>query len=194
MVSKKYVNDYKIDLDYNPLTKRQKMTAHYVGPRFFFADRDKAAAAKILFTVVSLVIEACYWTMLFVESPCGHIWYVMIPLVFMMLPMIFRFAFLYRLLTAVRDVTREHRDKIVDRFAVVNTGTIILSALSLAGHVVFSFRYSDTGTDVLFYILTSVILLLAVWLFVVRYRIDMVMTEEASAEASNNKKIQEEKR
>lgn len=183
MVSKKYVNDYRIDLDYNPLTKKQKMSAHYIGPRYSFVREAELGRTKRRFIAVSLPMEAAYWAMLFINAPCGHVWYAMSGIVLLMIPMFFLLTFLYRLFTAKALITREHRDKIEYRLSMVAHLSLILSAAALAGHIVYSILHRDTGADILFYIFTSVILLCAVILLKLRPFVELRETEEIRSEA-----------
>ena len=177
MVSKKYVSDYKLDVEYNPVTKRQKTTAHYIGPRFGFADADGIRGTKVLFTVLTLTIVTAHILMLVLNAPCIHVWYVSGAVVFLMLPCIFHLAALWRLLSAKEGITREHRDKIETRYPASLLFTMILSVLGLIGHLVYSIRVGDVPEDYVFYILLTVILAASAVLFSVRHRIRLIETD-----------------
>lgn len=192
MASKKYVNDYKIDLEYNPLTKRQKMTAHYIGPRFSFTCGEKIGRTKLIITGMAAAAEISFILMLLLNAPLGHVWYTAFPLVLLMIPMFTLLTFLYRFLTAKENVTREHRDKITDRFRFTLAAGMILAGLELIGHVFYSIFRGDEGTDIYYYLFTAVILFLFVFLFRIRHRIDMTMTEEGQGGAEDNKNLKEE--
>ena len=192
MVSKKYVGDYKIDVEYNPVTKRQKTTAHYVGPRFSFTEPERIRETRIWFTVLTLVIVAAHLFMLFVNAPCMHVWYVSGPAVFMMIPLLLALASLWRLLTAKETVTREHRDKTEGRYPAVLIATAILAVLGLIGHLVYTIRVRDTPVDTLFYIPYVVILASSAVLFSMRRRIRFSETEGGAPDPADNIKKEEE--
>ena len=192
MVSKKYVNDYKLDVEYNPLTKRQKTTAHYIGPRFDFTDTAGIRGTKILFAVLTAVIVIAHILMLVLNAPCIHVWYVSGAVVFLMLPCIFLLAALWRLLSAKEGITREHRDKIETRYPAALLFTIILSILGLTGHLVYSIRVGDVPEDYVFYILLVVILAASAVLFSARHRIALEETDPGTRELADNIKKEEE--
>ena len=192
MVSKKYVNDYKLDVEYNPLTKRQKTTAHYIGPRFDFTDTAGIRGTKILFAVLTTVIVTAHILMLVLNAPCIHVWYVSGAVVFLMLPCIFLLAALWRLLSAKEGITREHRDKIETRYPAALLFTIILSILGLTGHLVYSIRVGDVPGDYVFYILLVVILAASAVLFSARHRIAFEETDPGMRELADNIKKEEE--
>lgn len=193
MVSKKYVGEYKLDVEYNPLTKRQKTTAHYIGPRFSFTDPEGIQGTKVLFTVLTLVIVLSHVMMLILNAPCIHVWYVSGAVVFLMLPCIFLLAALRRLLTAKEGITREHKDKIETRYPSMLLFAMALSVLGLIGHLVYSIRVGDTPADYNFYIFLTVILAASAVLFSFRHRIGLHETEPGTQEiADNNIKKEEE--
>ena len=192
MVSKKYVNDYKLDVEYNPLTKRQKTTAHYIGPRYGFSDPESVRGTKILFTALTLVIVAVHILMLFLNAPCMHVWYVNGAPVFLMLPCLFLLAALWRLLTAKEGITREHKEKTEVRFPTALLFTMILSVLGLAGHLVYSIRVGDVPADRKFYVFLAVILASSAVLFSARRRISFVETDPGTGDKADNIKKEEE--
>ena len=192
MVSKKYVGDYKVDVEYNPLTKRQKTTAHYIGPRFSFAEPERIRETKIWFAVLTAVIVAAHLIMLIVNAPCVHVWYVSGPIVFLMVPILFVLVSLRRLMTARENVTREHRDKTEGRFPPALLFTGIFAVLGLIGHLVFSIRVGDTPRDTLFYIPFAVILASSAVLFSMRHRIRFTETEAGTSDTADNIKKEEE--
>ena len=192
MVSKKYVNDYKLDVEYNPLTKRQRTTAHYIGPRFDFADKAGIRGTKILFAVLTAVIVISHILTLVLNAPCIHVWYVSGAVVFLMLPCIFLLAALWRLLSAKEGITREHRDKIETRYPAALLFTMILSVLGLVGHLVYSVRVGDVPGDYVFYILLVVILAASAVLFSARRRIALDETDPGTRELADNIKKEEE--
>jgi len=179
MDSKKYVKDYVIVEDYDPVRKKLITKAVYNGKYFGFVHADEIGKVKGLYLSVSALIFLSYAGILFVNAPCTHIWYTMVPLAFLMLPLIFMAASALRLIRAGEKMTREHRDKVTDRYRTVTLIQTILSGIALLGHVVYSILTGDTGRDILYYILTILIFAASFLLF---YKRELLATEELPAE------------
>ena len=181
MDSKKYVNDYVIVEDYDPVRKKLITRAVYNGRYFGFVHADNIKKIKTLYLSLSAVIFLSYVLILFINAPCSHNWYTMVPLAVMMLPLIFMGASALRLIRAGEKMTREHRDKVTNRYRVVTLASLILSGAALIGHVVYSILVHDTGRDILYYVLTVLIFTSSFFLFKKR---DLLSTEELPEEKS----------
>ena len=72
---------------------------------------------------------------------------MMLPFAAMVFPAFFLAAGCLRVLTAGEKITREHRDKLSRRMNVCPAFLALLSALSLAGHVLYAVRTGLTAKD-----------------------------------------------
>lgn len=195
MGSRKYVKDYTIVEDYDPVRKKLKTSAVYTGKYYGFVHADEIGKVKALYLTLSAVIFLSYVGILFVNAPCSHIWYTMVPLAFLMLPLIFLAASALRLLQAGEKMTREHRDKVTDRYRTVTLFQTVLTGMAIIGHIVYSFRVGDTGRDLLYYLFSAVIFAASFFLLYKRGLIEttelpeekpIILTEEESGDSEEN--------
>ena len=99
------------------------------------------------------------------NAPCGHMFYVMTPFAAMIFPVFFSLAGSYRLLTAKERITREHNDKIRQRFTTCSLFMTVFSAISAAGHVLYAVRAGVTVKDAVSFAATCIVLACGIILF-----------------------------
>ena len=173
MVSRKYTGDYRLENVTTPSGKTKTVPV-YRGEWFtFVADEADIKRIRVLYPVFSAVIAALFILVLLLNAPSGHIYYVMAPFAAMIFPVFFALAAARRLLTYKEKVTREHRDKIVNRYISVSLFLMVFSALSTIGHIVYCIKYAPGIRDFVSLGCAAVICTLAVWMFVNRNRLRM---------------------
>ena len=137
---KKYAEDYRLDNN-TDRNGRLRTVSVYHGPYFrFLADAGTVERAKRLFPALSLLCLCAVLAPLLMDARMTHSWYVLLPLVLGLFPAAYLLMGAWRLLRAGELVTREHRDKLYDRFAGWSMVLLILSALSLLGQAVYYLR------------------------------------------------------
>ena len=148
MVSKKYLGDYRLENRRDPKNGKVKTVPEYCGEWFGFErGADEVHRMKRLCLALTAVVELLFLMVLLLNAPCGRIYYVMLPFAAMVFPAFFLAAGCLRVLTAGEKITREHRDKLSRRMNVCPAFLALLSALSLAGHVLYAVRTGLTAGD-----------------------------------------------
>lgn len=171
MARGKYIKDYTIENQYNPRTGKTKKISKYTGPYFSFTDIEKVKKGKTLFLILSILSTVSFFVMMFVNAPCGHAFYVMVPLVISLIFYFYLWASMLRLFTAKDKVTREHKDKIGARFKMASMAILILTSVSFVGHIVYDILYfkllnfTNRIFEILFYVMMAVILATAFLMF-----------------------------
>ena len=196
MVSTKYTSDYRLENVVDPRTGKLVTKAVYRGDWFCF---EKPAALvrqrKILFTILVGLIAAAFIGALLLtginernqDMIAIEKYYVIIPFVGLMFPIFFMGTAAVRMWRATDKVTREHRDKISDRFAATGISAAILSGVSVIGHIVSwaingetvttlgtQVSNSDIVTDMIFLGITLIILAASLAIFLLRKDLSMI--------------------
>ena len=136
----KYAEDYHLD-NITDRRGRLRTVSVYHGPYFrFLADAGTVERAKRLFPALSLLCLCAALAPLLMDARMTHSWYVLLPLALGLLPVAYLLMGAWRLLRAGELVTREHKDKLYDRFTGWSTVLLMLSALSLLGQAVYYLR------------------------------------------------------
>ena len=139
MISRQYVKDYRVD--HAAESGRGKAVPVYTGVYYRFCAGDaQLRRAKRRFCVLVLLCALAALLPLLLDSEATRHLSVLLPLVAAPLPVFWLLAGLRRLWTAGERVTREHRDKLHDRFAVWSLALLALSAASVVGESVFCVR------------------------------------------------------
>ena len=150
MVSRKYTSDYRLEDTLDPKTGRMGTRSVYAGQWFRF--RADAAAVKRAARAYALLTALCalvYVPPLLLDPPAMRAAYVALPFVALILPLFYLAAGCKRLFTAKDRVTREHRDKIVERLRGASISACALSGVSLVGLVVYWCLRSFAAIDLL---------------------------------------------
>ena len=167
----------------NPKTGKLVTKAVYRGDWFCF---EKPAALikkrKILYTILVGIILTAFVTALLLTGinernrsmKAIEQYYVIIPFIALSFPIFFMGAAAVRMWRATDKVTREHRDKIIERFTATGISAAILSGISLIGHIVSWAINGETVTDMIFLGMTLIILAESVLIFVFRKDLSMV--------------------
>lgn len=190
MARGKYMKDYILEAEYNPRTGKMKKVPKYTGPYFAFSDLNKVKKTKPLFLLLSVLEMAAFFTMMFINAPCGHVFYVMVPLVVTLIFYFYHWASMLRLYTAKEKVTREHKDKIQGRFKMTTMATLILTGIAFIGHIVFdimafsSLSGPEKGVEILFFVMKAVILAAATLMFVKAKDFDMQEIEKIDPDSA----------
>ena len=183
MVSTKYTSDYRLENVVDPRTGKLVTKAVYRGDWFCF---EKPAALvrqrKILFTILVGLITAAFIGALLLtginernqDMIAIEKYYVIIPFVGLMFPIFFMGTAAVRMWRATDKVTREHRDKISDRFAATGISAAILSGVSVIGHIVSWAINGETVTDMIFLGITLIILAASLAIFLLRKDLSMI--------------------
>lgn len=183
MVSTKYTSDYRLENVVDPRTGKLVTKAVYRGDWFCF---EKPAALvrqrKTLFTILVGLLAAAFIGALLLtginernqDVIAIEQYYVIIPFVGLMFPIFFMGTAAVRMWRATDKVTREHRDKIGDRFAATGISAAILSGVSAIGHIVSWAINGETVTDMIFLGITLMILAASLAIFFLRRDLSMV--------------------
>ena len=173
MVSRKYTGDYRLE-NITTASGKLKTVPVYKGDWFTFAcDEVGIRRIRRSYPAFSLVIALLFLLVLLLNAPSGHIYYVMAPFAAMIFPVFFALAAARRLLTAKDKVTREHRDKLVNRYISVSLFLMVFSALSTVGHIVYCFAAAPVWKDFLSLGCAAAICALAAWMFFNRKQLYM---------------------
>ena len=173
MVSRKYTGDYRLENITTPSGK-VKTVPVYSGEWFaFVCSEAEVKLLKLKYPLSSLMITLLFILVLLLNAPCGHIYYVMVPFAVMVFPVFFSLAAARRLLTAKDKVTREHKDKLVNRYISVSLFLTVFSGLSAVGHIVYFFNAVPAAKDFVSLGAAAVICALSAWMFAGRKQLSM---------------------
>ena len=188
LVTTKYASDYRLENVVDPRTGKLVTKAVYRGDWFRFS--ESAALIKrrrILFSVLYGLIVALFIGALLLtgirERRTDVIaleqFYVMVPFAAMVFPVFYMGTALIRLWRAKDKVTREHRDRILNRFAATGIITAVLAGGSLIGHIVSWVLNGEMARDIVLLVFTAAIIGAAVTIFV--RRVDFRMEQCGTA-------------
>ena len=139
MISKKYTKDYRVEAR---LTKRGAVRdeAIYCGDYFTFT-RPREDVRRSFRYLTAAELGMTLLAILPMCVPCAYCkqMYIVLPLVLSLIPIYLLLTALNRVRTAGESVTREHRDKIANRFPTGALLQLILAGIVLAGSIVFVF-------------------------------------------------------
>ena len=183
MVSTKYTSDYRLENVVNPRTGKLVTKAVYRGDWFCFEKpAELVRKRKILYTVLVGLIAAAFVAALLLTGiternqnmKAIEQYYVIIPFMALIFPIFFMGAAAVRMWRATDKVTREHRDKIIERFTVTGISAAVLSGISLIGHIVSWAINGETATDLIFLGITGIIRAASILIFAYRRDLSMV--------------------
>ena len=138
MVSRKYTSDYRLEDTLDPKTGRMATRSVYQGQWFRFC--AGAAAVKRTAWIYTLLTALCalgFVLPLLFDPPAMRAAYVAVPFVALVFSLFYLAAGCRRVFTAKDRVTREHRDKIVERLRGASVSACALSGVSLVGVIVY---------------------------------------------------------
>ena len=158
----RYLSDYTLEEQLDEKTGRLKRVPVYRGSYFMFCLTGvELKKTKLLYIGLTIVCVCSLLAALTVNAPCGHYWYVMLPMAVMVFPLFFQIESCLLLYIAKDKVERSARDKIEQRTVVTSVFLAVFSLFSLAGHVVFMILYEESSRDVVYFVSAAVILSLS---------------------------------
>lgn len=173
LVSRKYTGDYRLE-NITTASGKIRTVPVYRGDWFAFAcDEATVRRLKKLYPSFSLLIALLFLLVLLLNAPCGHIYYVMVPFAAMIFPVFFALAAARRMITAKDKLTREHRDKLTNRYISVSLFLMVFSALSTIGHAIYCFAYAPAAKDFISLGSAAAICALSLWMFINRKHLKM---------------------
>ena len=176
MAGKKYISDYILEDRASPKTGRVRSVAVYRGAWYaFVCDEKQQKKTKRYFSVFTLLCVPAFFAPLCVNAPCCHVWYTLLPFVAMLFPVFYLLRAWLRLLTAKERVTREHRDKLSDRYSAAALALALPAGAELAALAVYGACAGLVWADSVYILCTMVLGGCA--LAMLRRREDLAMRE-----------------
>lgn len=159
MVSRKYIKDYERRKVTGP-NGREKTEFVYQGDWYCFLEKDEVVLrTKKRFYLLTLLCVALYLAVMFMNAPCSHVNYVIIPFAAMAFPLYFIIKGCLRLYTAKDKVNREHRDKIENRLSLWLGIMLILAVADVVAHIACFVLNGVVFMDILNLVFTVAVLL-----------------------------------
>ena len=175
LVTTKYASDYRLENVVDPRSGKLVTKAVYRGDWFRFVEPAALVKKrKILFTVLFGLIAALYIGALLLTGVTERVqnvaaleqFYVMVPFAALIFPMFYMGTSVIKLWRAKDKVTREHRDRIINRFGATSIAAAILAGASLIGHIVSWVLNGEKPRDLVLLVFTVLIIAMAIVLFV----------------------------
>ena len=177
MVSGKYAADYRLENELNPRTGKLRTVPVYRGALFSFVRDEKTVAKmRLLYPLLTGLCVLVYFGLLMTNTRAGHTAYVMLPLAPLCFPLLYAMAGCWRLLTAKAQVTREHKDKLVNRLAATSACMMGFSGASVIGHIVYWCLYGEERGDLLLLVGAALIFACGLVMFLNRKNLEMTQT------------------
>lgn len=170
MASHKYLGDYRLEnIEKNG---KLKTVAVYRGKYYDFVDPAAIERARVKLLVCAGIFWLTLLVALTLPSDWGHIVFVIMPMVFAMLPFWFVSMGLYAAYYAKRPLRREQAEKVQPRFAGGSVIAAALSGASLTGSFVAYFTHIRIHpvNDVIFSLCAAAQTLAAILCFMSRSR------------------------
>ena len=170
-MSRKYVQDY---------VRHPALDDDKAGSRFFYvgdyyyidATTDGLKKIKVGSTIAAALFVAFFVALGMINSPCARQFYVSLPYVGILLPLMFFEASVYALLTSPKEMTRKQRDHSVHRAKTCVLSMLILCGIMLAGSlvfIVFFSKESGAANDWL-YAVTGLLFFLLLYFFYIKIK------------------------
>ena len=148
MAGKKYISDYILEDRADSKTGRIRSVAVYRGAWYaFVCDEKQLKKTKKHFSVLTLLCVPAFFIPLCVNAPCCHVWYTLFPFVGMLFPVFYLLRAWIRLLMAKDCVTREHRDKLTNRYSAVSMVLTLFAVAELIALAVYGLRVGLSWSD-----------------------------------------------
>lgn len=138
MVSRKYTSDYRLEDTIDARSGKLVSRAVYQGQWFRFClPEDVVKRTARIYAALTALCAALLALPLLFDAGCMRAAYVALPFVALVLPLFYLAAGCWRLMTAKGRVTREHRDKTVERLRGASIAMCALSGVSMVGLIVY---------------------------------------------------------
>ena len=182
MISKKYIDDYKVDLT---LTNNGKWkdVAIYIGPSYQLNLMGKGRAVIIKQQILLNVIGWClFFLPLLVYSTVTRTIYIILPYMFLFLVLFYQSTAVYRLSMLKCPCRREEKDKVEERMKGSSLSGMILSCISVVCSIIYIITINKNSNrgDLLF-ACSDMMLMIT---FILHYRLTMkiIFTEHRPQE------------
>ena len=146
MLHRKYVSDYTLQ---NPLGPdgRQRTVSVYGGPVFRFVKKGaELRRARLRLAAYAAVCLLALIALLLLPAPSLHMWYVLPPLAFALLPAAGVAACAVTLI-GKNTLERRQKDKSAGGLRLRSAALAVLAVISLIGQTVFMLRAGRTALD-----------------------------------------------
>lgn len=144
MFTRKYMKDYKIEYDETP-EGRLKARAVYTGRYYTFIDTDeKVRKTAKYFALLLSVAWIAFLAPFFWISAAARTFYIVLPHVSCLLPMMGMSAATANLWTEKPPLTQEKRDRISRRAPISALLMVLLSCVASAGFIILLFVGPET--------------------------------------------------
>ncbi|MCR4772047.1 MAG: hypothetical protein K5855_06995 [Oscillospiraceae bacterium] len=175
MLHGKYVSDYTLQNTLAP-DGRQRTVSVYGGPVFRFVKKGaELRRARLRLVVYTAICLLALMAILLLPAPSLHMWYVLPPLAFALLPAA-GVAACAVTLTAKNTLERRQKDKRAGGLRPRSAVLAVLALLSLAGQAVYMLGAGGAGLDAAVGICTLVTAACAIRIFFLGK--DFVLEEE----------------
>jgi len=135
LVSRKYIKDYERRTVTGP-NGRKKTEFVYQGDWYTFLEKEETVQrVKKRYYLLTLLCVALYLAVMFMNAPCSHVNYVIMPFAIIAFPLYFVIKGCLRLHSARGKINREHRDKIENRLSLWLGLMLIFSGASVIAHI-----------------------------------------------------------
>ena len=173
MIFGKYNKDYELreTISQNGRTVSE---AVYVGSYFRFkSDPQELARVKKLSACMAAVSIVCCLVPLLAVGDILLKWYVMVPLIFTIVPISQLVLWVVRVFTAKKKVTRRGRDQLSERLAPWSAVLMILASLSLTGQIFYDIFFGIKTINTIIHLCTGFMIAAGAVLFRVRNAFEM---------------------
>ena len=176
VVSGKYASDYRLE---NVEGKNGKIVTKpvYRGDLFSFSrTEDEVRKTKIIFAVSTASEWVFFFLSILINTRAGRAVYVSLPFLAAAFPLLGQSDAVWALLSAKESVIRSVKDKITERTVTWVFLVLFFSLSSFIGHIVFWIRNGEGAMDVVFLILTLLMVASSWNLFLKRKDLEMKKT------------------
>lgn len=179
MVTRKYISDYRMENVLDEKTGKLRTVPVYRGDLYsFIEDETVVKKAKKLYTILSILQTVILFCTLMVNSGAARTFYVSLPAAGMVIPVYYCLASMLRLLTAKESFSREHADKLSMRYTTSSFAVVLLSGVSIVGHIVYICLGKAEPLDMLFLLGTVLMFVCGLLMFIKR---NMIASEKTGS-------------
>lgn len=178
MIFGKYNKDYELRETISQ-NGRTVSKAEYIGSFFRFKSdhRELARVRGLAALMIAVSIAGCLVTLLAVGDILLK-WYVMVPMIFTIVPISQLALWIVRVCTAKERVTRRGKDQLSERLAPWSAVLMILSSLSLAGQIFYDIFIGIETINIVIHLCTIFMIAAGAVLFSMRNRYEMTEAED----------------
>jgi hypothetical protein len=178
MIFGKYNKDYELreTISQNGRTVSE---AVYVGSYYRFKSdpQELSQVKKLAFCMTAVSILSCL-VPLFAVGDILLKWYVMVPMIFTIVPISQLVLWTARVFTAKEKVTRRGKDQLSERLAPWSAVLMILASLSLAGQIFYDIFIGIETINIVIHLCTIFMIAAGAVLFSMRNRYEMTEAED----------------